>query len=330
MKPLLDVRHLQVSVPGPSGLVSIVDGVNYTVLPGQVLGIAGESGSGKTTSALALMGLGPAGAVISGTAIFGDQDLLKMTNSQLRAVRGRDIAMVFQDPMTSLDPMMTIERQLTEHARYHLKLNRNDSRDRAIDLLREVRIPDPVGSLHAYPHQFSGGMRQRIAIAMALICKPRLLIADEPTSALDVTVQAGILRLLEGLRERFNLSIILITHDLGVMSSIADQLIIFYAGRVVESGSSETVLRHTRHPYTAGLLSALPHPEAAENRPLVFIPGSSPSPLSRPVGCAFHPRCPYAVVDCALKVPDLVTIDRSDHALACPVDPLRGRSDWPC
>jgi oligopeptide transport system ATP-binding protein len=320
---LLDVRGLRVRLPGPNGPITVVDGVDFCVGPRQVLGIAGESGSGKTISVLALLGLTPIDAVIEGSAMFGREDLLKMSRAQLRDIRGRRVAMVFQDPMTSLHPMMTIERQLTEHARHHLRLSPQDARDRALGLLGEVRIPDPASALRGYPHQFSGGMRQRIAIAMALMCRPQLLIADEPTTALDVTVQASILRLIDRLREQFDLTVILITHDLGVLSSIADQLTIFYAGRVVESGPTRAILRYPRHPYTAGLLASLPHPEAAKVTPLISIIGSSPSPSRRPTGCAFHPRCPYALGRCTVNVPDLVPIHAREYReLACPVDPL--------
>lgn len=323
MSPLLEVRGLRVRLHGSDGPVTVVDGVDYVVQPGKVFGIAGESGSGKTLSVLALTGLAPADALIEGTAMLGDRDLLKLPQSRMRDIRGREVAIVFQDPMTSLHPMMTIERQLTEHARHHLKLSRRDAKDRAIELLREVRIPDPAGALGSYPHQFSGGMRQRIAIAMALICRPRLLIADEPTTALDVTVQAGILRLLNRLRERFELSIILITHDLGVMSSIADELSIFYAGRVVEFGPAREVLSHPRHPYTAALLASMPRSEAGKKTSLISIPGSSPSPRRRPGGCAFHPRCSFALASCAVVIPNLVSVPaRERRELACPVDPF--------
>lgn len=323
LTPLLDVRHLTVRLPSQDGLVTVVDSVDYIVRPGQVFGIAGESGSGKTLSVLALIGLTPAGAVVDGRAMLRGRDLLKLSPTQLRNVRGRDLAMVFQDPMTSLHPMMTIERQLTEHSRQHLGLSRRAARARAIELLHEVRMPDPASALGAYPHQFSGGMRQRIAIAMALVCRPQLLIADEPTTALDVTIQAGILRLLDGLRERLGLSVILITHDLGVMAAISDHLTIFYSGRVVESGPTREVLQHPRHPYTAGLLAALPHPEANSNASLVSIKGSAPSPQGRPPGCAFHPRCPYALPACRVAAPELITINAgSPRELACPVDPF--------
>jgi oligopeptide/dipeptide ABC transporter ATP-binding protein len=324
LTPILEVRDLRVRIQGPTGLFTVVDRLNYAVLPGQVFGIAGESGSGKTLSTLALIGLAPSQAVVDGSAWFDGDDLLALSPRRLRDIRGRKVAMIFQDPMTALHPMMTIERQLTEHARQHLKLTRGDARDRAVELLREVQIPDPVRALRAYPHQFSGGMRQRIGIAMALICGPQILIADEPTTALDVTVQAGVLRLLDRLRERYKLTVILITHDLGVMSSIADELSIFYAGRIIERGPAREILQRPRHPYTAGLIRSLPHPEEARDSPHVSISGTAPNAQHLPTGCAFHPRCTYALASCAVKVPDLAPIDGSDsHKLACPIDPLR-------
>jgi oligopeptide transport system ATP-binding protein len=324
--PRLEVRGLRVRLPSSKGLVTVVEDVGYQVFPGQVMGIAGESGSGKTLSVLALIGLLPAGAVIDGTAIYGERDLFKLSQTEMRKLRGRHVAMVFQDPMTSLHPMMTIERQLTEHAKQHLRLSHHDARDRAIELLREVRLPDPVGALHLYPHQFSGGMRQRIAIAMALICGPELLIADEPTTALDVTVQAGILRLLSKLRERLNLSILLITHDLGVLASIADQVCVLYAGRIVELGPAREIIGRPRHPYTAALLASIPHPKAGRATALVSIGGLAPTPESRPAGCAFHPRCRYARATCLINIPDLVPVpDSKRRLLACPVDPYLGQ-----
>jgi len=321
MSPLLSVSGLRVRLPTASGPVTVVDGVDYEVERGQVFGIAGESGSGKTISVLALLGLLPSGAEVGGSARFDGKELLTLDRRSLREIRGKEIAMVFQDPMTSLHPMMTIEQQLTEHMRYHLGLDAKHARARAAGLLHEVSIPDPTGALGAYPHQFSGGMRQRIAIAIALACGPRLLIADEPTTALDVTVQAGILRLLDRLRRQSGLAVIMITHDLGVMSSIADWLSVMYAGRIVESGPTGAVLDRPRHPYTAGLLAALPHPEAAEDTPLVSISGAPPSPQARPGGCSFHPRCKHAIESCASQVPDLMQVSDS-RRLACPVDPL--------
>jgi oligopeptide transport system ATP-binding protein len=321
LNTLLSVHGLRIRLPTAAGLVTVVDGLDYELEAGQVFGIAGESGSGKTISVLALLGLLPDGARVEGTAMFDGRDLLRLNRRSLRDVRGAEIAMVFQDPMTSLHPMMTIERQLTEHVRFHLGFTRAQARERAAELLNEVRIPDPTSALGAYPHQFSGGMRQRIAIAIALACRPRVLIADEPTTALDVTVQAGILRLLDGLRRQSGLSVVMITHDLGVLSSIADWLTVMYAGKVVESGPTGDVLSGPRHPYTAGLLAALPHPEAAEDTQLRAIKGAPPSPQARPDGCAFHPRCQYAQPSCLVDVPPLAGIG-AGRRLACPVDPL--------
>ena len=320
MTAVLEVEGLRVRLPTPTGFATVVDGVDYRVEAAQVFGVAGESGSGKTVSMLALLGLLPAGAVVEGRAAFGGQDLLQLRGRQLRAVSGRDIGMVFQDPMTSLHPMLSIGRQLTEHVRRHLGLGRQDAARRAVELLEHVRIPDPSSALRAYPHQFSGGMRQRIAIAIALACGPRLLIADEPTTALDVTVQAGILRLLDALRREGGLSVILITHDLAVLSSIADCVSIFYAGRVVEFGSRDDLLRHPRHPYTRALLDALPHPEAARDTPLVAIKGTPPTPQQIPEGCPYHPRCRYALDVCTTHDPPLAPVD--GRRLACHVDPF--------
>jgi oligopeptide transport system ATP-binding protein len=317
---LLEVEGLRVRLPTPTGLATVVDGVDYHVEPAQIFGVAGESGSGKTMSMLALLGLLPTGARVEGRASFGGKDLLRLRARELRAVSGREIGMVFQDPMTSLHPMLSVGRQLTEHMRRHLGLGRDAAAHRAVELLEQVRIPDPRSALRAYPHQFSGGMRQRIAIAIALACRPRLLIADEPTTALDVTVQAGILRLLDSLRREFELSVVLITHDLGVLSALADRVSIFYAGRVVESGPREDLLRRPRHPYTRALLDALPHPEAARDTPLIAIRGTPPSPQQIPSGCPYHPRCPYAIDVCTTVDPPLEPVD--GRRLACHVDPF--------
>jgi oligopeptide transport system ATP-binding protein len=318
---LLAVEGLRVRLPTPAGPATVVDGIDYRVEPGEVFGIAGESGSGKTMSVLALLGLLPPGATVAGRAVFEGRDLLRLPRRELRRVCGRQLAMVFQDPMTSLHPMLSVGTQLTEHVRLHLGLSRREATVRALELLGEVRIPDPDSALHAFPHQFSGGMRQRIAIAVALACRPTLLVADEPTTALDVTVQAGIIRLLDRLRRESGLAIVLITHDLGVLSAIADRVAVFYAGRVVEAGGREDVLSRPRHPYTRGLLDALPHPEAAA-APLVAIPGTPPAPRRVPPGCPFHPRCRYVQASCREEVPPLARVD--GRRLACPVDPLRG------
>jgi oligopeptide/dipeptide ABC transporter ATP-binding protein len=318
---LLAVEGLRVRLPTPTGFATVVDGVDYQVEQAQVFGVAGESGSGKTISMLALLGLLPPGSVVEGRASFGGTDLLALSGKELRAVSGLEIGMVFQDPMTSLHPMLTIGRQLTEHVRLHLGLDRKAATRRAEELLDVVRIPDPASALRAYPHQFSGGMRQRIAIAIALACRPRLLIADEPTTALDVTVQAGILRLLDRLRREQELAVILITHDLAVMSSLADRVSIFYAGRVVESGSRSEVLQHPRHPYTRALLDALPHPESERDTPLIAIKGTPPTPQRIPAGCPYHPRCLYAVDVCTTDDPPLAPVN--GRRLACHVDPFR-------
>jgi oligopeptide transport system ATP-binding protein len=317
---LLEVENLSVRLATRGGGVTVVNGISYAVEPGSVFGIAGESGSGKTMSALALLGLLPGGASVGGHATFGGRDLLHLSKRALRDVRGREIAMVFQDPLTALHPMMNIGRQLTEHVRRHLGLSKEAALERAAGLLADVRIPDPEGALVSFPHQFSGGMRQRIAIAAALACDPKLIVADEPTTALDVTVQAGILRLLDDLRRERGLSVILITHDLGVMSSIADRVSVMYAGRVVEEGPRDLVLREPRHPYTKALLRALPRPESSKASPLVSIPGAPPSPNAVPSGCAFHPRCEFAIASCTSELPPLVK--QGDRAFACPVDPF--------
>ena len=321
MSALLSVEGLRVRLPTPRGEVTIVDGVDYVVEGGEVFGVAGESGSGKTISVLALLRLLPEGAKVEGKAIFDGRDLLALSARDLRGVRGKEVSMVFQDPLTSLHPMLSIGNQLTEHVRMHEGLRRSAVERRAVELLEEVRIPDPEKALKSFPHQFSGGMRQRIAIAIALACRPKLLIADEPTTALDVTVQAGILRLLDRLRQENGLSVILITHDLGVMSSIADRVSVFYAGRVVEAGGVHELLARPRHPYTRALLEALPHPEAEGGAELIAIAGAPASPQRRPSGCAFHPRCAYAQESCRTEVPPLLPV--GDHRLlACPPDPF--------
>jgi oligopeptide/dipeptide ABC transporter ATP-binding protein len=320
--PLLDVEGLRVRLPTARGEVTIVDGVDYRVEEGEVFGVAGESGSGKTISVLALLKLLPEGARVDGRALYAGRDLLALGPRALRDVRGREVSMVFQDPLTSLHPMLTIGKQLTEHVRVHEGAKRGAAERRAVELLEEVRIPDPEKALRSHAHQFSGGMRQRIAIAIALACRPKLLIADEPTTALDVTVQAGILRLLDRLRRDNGLSVILITHDLGVMSSIADHVSVFYAGRIVESGAAAELLAHPRHPYTKALIDSLPHPETDGGTELVAIPGAPPTPRARPAGCAFHPRCAYAVESCWAEVPPLVPVAPDGRLLACPPDPF--------
>jgi oligopeptide transport system ATP-binding protein len=318
---LLSVEDLQVQFETARGWVSIVDRVSFEIAAGQVFGLAGESGSGKTMTALALLGLLPGGARVSGSALLDGRDLLTLSGSKRRHTRGRQVAMVFQDPVSSLHPMLTIGRQLTEHLRYQLGMSSQEALKRAVTLLNDVRIPDPEAALRGYPHHFSGGMRQRIQIAMGLACEPRLLLADEPTTALDVTVQAGILQLLHRLCNEKDLGVMLITHDLGVLSALADTVTVMYAGRVVESGPTLQVLAHSRHPYTRGLVDSLPNSVSGNIR-LMPIAGDPAAPESRPSGCAFHPRCRYMQTSCATAVPPLERLD-DGRRMACPVDPLK-------
>jgi oligopeptide transport system ATP-binding protein len=324
MGALLQVDRLTVALPTRSGYQKAVDDLSFAVDAGEVMGIAGESGSGKTITALSLFRLLPNGARVSGSIRLDGTELLELTGRQLRAIRGRRIAMVSQDPSTALHPILPIGTQLTEHMRHHLGVTKTEASSRAAELLETVRIPDPEQALRSYPGQFSGGMRQRIAIAAALAGEPQLLVADEPTTALDVTVQAGILRLLDRLRRERGLAVIVITHDLGVMSAIAQRLTVMYAGRLAEAGPTSQLLASPRHPYTQGLLDALPHPEAG-GAPLVPIGGSPPSLGRVPAGCPFHPRCTYALPSCATDRPEPEPV-ADQYLLACPPDPLRAAS----
>jgi len=319
MDELLRVEDLSVALPTRSGYAKAVDGLSFAVDAGEVLGIAGESGSGKTITALSLFGLLPNGARVTGSIRLDGTELTTLSGKQLRAVRGRQIAMVSQDPSTSLHPILPIGTQLIEHMRHHLGVSKDEARSRAAGLLETVRIPDPEQALRSYPGQFSGGMRQRIAIAVALAAEPRLLVADEPTTALDVTVQAGILRLLDRLCRERGMAVIVITHDLGVMSATAQRLCVMYAGRLAEAGPTSELLARPRHPYTRGLLDALPQ---EGSNALVPIGGSPPSLGQVPAGCAFHPRCTYARPSCATDKPDPERV-AEQHLLACPPDPLR-------
>ena len=316
---LLRVEDLTVALPTRSGYAKAVDGMSFAVDTGEVMGIAGESGSGKTITALSLFGLLPHGARVTGSIRLDGTELTSLSGKQLRTVRGRQIAMVSQDPATSLHPILPIGTQLTEHMRHHLEVSKDEALIRAAGLLETVRIPDPEQALRSYPGQFSGGMRQRIAIAVALAAEPRLLVADEPTTALDVTVQAGILRLLDRLCRERGMAVIVITHDLGVMSATSRRLFVMYAGRLAEAGPTSELLARPRHPYTRGLLDALPQESGA---PLVPIGGSPPSLGQVPAGCPFHPRCTYARPSCAIDRPDPERV-AEQHLLACPPDPLR-------
>ena len=318
---LINVSDLTVELLTKNGYAKAIDSLNFSVDKGEILGIAGESGSGKTMTALTLLGLLPHLSHVSGSINFDNQELVGASSKKLHKVRGRNIAMVFQDPMTSLHPMLSIKTQMTEHMLSHLKISQNEANDRAIELLNEVRIPDPKRALESVPSQFSGGMRQRICIAMALACEPQLLIADEPTTALDVTVQAGILNLFRRLRDKRGLSIIFITHDLGVMSSLTDRLLVMYAGREVETGLTSTLLQNPRHPYTRAILDSLPDP-SGNKRALKSIEGFPPELGKQPRGCAFHSRCHFARPECESNI-ILPTNLTEKHRFFCSVDPLK-------
>ena len=310
---LLEVRALRTSFRTDDGLVKAVEGVNFSVERGKTLGIVGESGCGKSVTCLTIMGLNnPRNTISSGEALFKGENLLTMPSSQLRNLRGNDIAMIFQDPMTSLNPVHSIGKQLVEAVLLHRDVSKKQARLRALELLKAVGIPRPERRIDDYPHQFSGGMRQRVMIAMALINEPDLLIADEPTTALDVTTQAQILNLMHDLQREFDTAIVMITHDLGVVAEIADDVVVMYAGRVAEEGDVDSIFTRPHHPYTWGLLGSLPRLDADVER-LVQIQGQPPSLLNPPLGCRFHPRCPYVMDIC-----------RSDEPLLSPVsgDPL--------
>ena len=300
--PLLAVRDLRVTFRTRRGTVTAVDGLSFTMRPGEVLGLVGESGSGKSVSMLAILKLiRDPNARVSGAVYFQGRDLLAMRDRELRGVRGREIAMIFQDPMTALTPVYRVGWHIAEQIRAHEPVSRAAARDRAVQLLQEVGIANAAARLDNYPHEFSGGMRQRVVIAMALACNPALLIADEPTTALDVTTQAQILDLMRRLRRSHGSAIVIITHDMGVVSEMADRISVMYAGRAVEQGSKLDVLRHARHPYTWGLLGSVPRVTGPRVRRLPTIPGASVSPLDLPSGCAFAPRCQHALPACANK-----------------------------
>jgi peptide/nickel transport system ATP-binding protein len=314
---LLDVQDLSVRFDTDDGAVHAVDRLAYSLDAGEVLGIVGESGCGKSVSAMSLLQLLPETARVTGTAEFDGVDLIAAPVSRVRRIRGREIAFVFQEPMTSLNPSFRVGNQLSEVLRRHLGLDRKAARGRAVELLDLVRIPAPERRVDEYPHQLSGGMRQRVMIAMALACDPKILIADEPTTALDVTIQAGILDLMRDIRERLGTAIILITHNLGVVADIADRVIVMYAGRKVEEAPVQELYEHPQHPYTIGLLGAIPRPGGADEQGrLREIPGRVPSLAELPAACAFAPRCPRADDRTRSEQPLLRTV-REGHLVAC-------------
>lgn len=311
---MLSVRDLRVSFRTEQGLLQAIDGVSFDVEGGEILGVVGESGSGKTVSLLTVMGLiNDPNAVIEGSIKYRGRELVGLPAAEMRKLRGREIAMIFQDPMTALTPVYTIGWQIAEQILAHEKISKAAARKRAIDLLAEVNIPNPEEAVNRYPHQLSGGMRQRAVIAMALSCNPALLVADEPTTALDVTVQAQILDLVRKLQRNHKSAVVFITHDMGVIAEIADRVLVMYGGRVVESGTKRDLFLNPQHPYTRSLLNSIPPLEGKRPRRLRSIPGSPPSLLDRFKGCSFGPRCPLRFEKCAAK-PDLIG---TSHAAAC-------------
>ncbi|MFN7916525.1 MAG: ABC transporter ATP-binding protein [Vicinamibacterales bacterium] len=315
-EPLLKVEHLQTHFFGDAGVVRAVDDVSFEVEAGKTLAVVGESGSGKSVSALSILRLiaSPPGRIVGGAVWFKGRNLLEASEREMRAIRGREISMIFQEPMTSLNPVFTCGEQIIETVVLHEKVSRTVARQRAIEMLSLVGIPSPEQRVDEYPHQMSGGMRQRVMIAMALACRPAVLIADEPTTALDVTIQAQILELLRRLQRELGMAVILITHDLGVVAETADHVAVMYAGRVVEYADVRSAFVKPLHPYTAGLQASLPKLGATQDR-LRVIPGTVPNPARFPAGCRFHPRCPVAQNRC-LTDPDLVAID-AGHLSRC-------------
>jgi oligopeptide transport system ATP-binding protein len=310
---LLSVRDLVVKFRTRDGTVHAVNGVTFDLDEGETLGLVGESGCGKSVTNLAVMRLlpRPAGRIERGQVEFGGQNLLELDESEMRDLRGRDIAMIFQDPMTSLNPVLTIEEQMTETIRAHRKVSKKDARARTVELLSMVGIPQPENRLRDYPHQFSGGMRQRVMIAMALALEPKILIADEPTTALDVTIQAQVLELLSRLTAEHHTAVILITHDLGVVAGMTHRINVMYAGFVVESASTPDLFERPRHPYTVGLLHSMPRLDAQPGEPLIPIEGVPPDLRHAPAGCPFAPRCAWRIDRCWTSMPDLEAIDPS-------------------
>ena len=324
-KKILEINDLRTRFHIPEGIVYAVNGVSFHVDEGETVGIVGESGCGKTVTMLSILRLLaiPPAEIASGTALYGERDLLRMTEDELESIRGKEISMIFQDPMTSLNPVLTIHYQMTESLRVHLNMNRQTATDRAIEMLQSVGIPDPQRRINDYPHQFSGGMRQRVMIAMALSCAPTLLVADEPTTALDVTIQAQIVELVTQLREQLGMAMIWITHDLGVVAGLAERVLVMYAGFLVEEATVDDLYENPRHPYTIALLDALPRIDRLRHSHLKSIPGAPPNLLIQPHGCPFALRCEYAFDRCRQENPILIEI-APNHKVACWFDVTTG------
>ncbi|MBI3287000.1 MAG: ABC transporter ATP-binding protein [Chloroflexi bacterium] len=328
MAVLLDVRDLRTEFRTEEGVVRAVNGVSFQVQEGETLGIVGESGCGKTVSMLSVMRLvpQPAGRIVGGQVLFGGRDLLKISEEEMRQIRGNKIAMIFQDPMTSLNPVLTINQQVSESLMLHLGMNREQARLRTIELLKTVGIPEAENRVDDYPHQFSGGMRQRVMIAMALSCGPQVLIADEPTTALDVTIQAQIIELVKRLKEEIGMAVVWITHDLGVVAGLADRVHVMYAGYIVESAPVKDIYADPRHPYTLGLLRSIPRLDEVRKERLTPIDGLPPDLIALPIGCPFYDRCPYHFGKCLEENPTLdARVASSQHKAACWADVTKER-----
>ena len=318
MSPLLEVKNLRTHFYTFEGVVKAVDGVSYDLEEGETLGLVGESGCGKSVSAMSLMRLipDPPGKIVDGEILFEGQDVLQLSMDEMRHIRGAKMSMVFQEPMTSLNPVLNLEKQLGETLQLHKGMTKQEARQESVQLLARVGIPDPERRVRQYPHQFSGGMRQRVMIAMALSCNPRVIIADEPTTALDVTIQAQILELMKGLTQEFGVAMIVITHNLGVVARYADRMNIMYAGKIIERGESAEIYSNPRHPYTVGLLKSVPRLDLPRRTRLDPIEGQPPDLIAVPKGCAFRARCKWAVDKCATDEPGLETVAEG-HYSAC-------------
>ncbi len=323
---LLDVKGLETQFKTPDGIVHAVNGVSFGLKEGETLGVVGESGCGKSVTMLSVLGLiaSPPGKVVAGEAMYFGQDLLKMSKEEIRHVRGAQIAMIFQDPMTSLNPVLTVGYQLAEPLMLHVGMTKDQARERSAELLGMVGIPNPKDRLDDYPHQFSGGMRQRVMIAMALSCSPQILIADEPTTALDVTIQAQIIELVKRLRDELGMAIIWITHDLGIVAGLAKRVLVMYGGYIIEDASVKNIFANPQHPYTLGLIGSLPRVDAKEHHRLDSIEGLPPVLYQKPESCPFAPRCKWAVERCWKENPSLEAVEL-EHRVACWVDVKTGR-----
>jgi len=327
MTELLDVQGLETKINTRDGTIHAVNGVSFSLKKGEILGIVGESGCGKSVTMLSVMHLipSPPGKVVAGKALYNHQDLLQMSNKEIRKIRGSQISMIFQDPMASLNPVLTIGFQLTEPLMAHLSMGKKEARERAIEFLTLVGIPSAQERMDDYPHQFSGGMQQRVMIAMALTCNPQVLIADEPSTALDVTIQAQIIDLVKGLRDKIGMAIIWITHDLGIIAELADRVDVMYAGYIIEEAPVDSLYGNPQHPYTLGLLGSLPRLDSKEHRRLTSIDGMPPVLRETPHYCPFAPRCRFVMERCQHENSPLMLVEK-DHRVACWVDPVTGKT----